>query len=63
MVPRALSPVQPWSPGMGAAPGLVRACRAAPPSEQHIKPQNVSVNIVSHLGEQSMLLSEGERRV
>lgn len=32
-------------------------------SEQHVKPRNVSVNIVSHLGEQSVLLSERQRRV
>lgn len=56
-----------WSRGWGAAFGQQSqcmcpyACRRAVTSEHHIKPQNVSINIVSHLGEQSMLLYERQR--
>lgn len=48
-------------PSANRAGARVRA--DAVTSEQHIKPQNVSVNIVSRLGEQSVLLSERQRRV
>lgn len=39
------------------------AMQRAVTAEQHSKPQSVSVNIVSHMGEQSRLSSERQHRV
>lgn len=62
MVPRAQSPaLGPWN-GSCLWAGLC-VHRQLLCQSSALKPQNVSVNIASHLGEQSMLLSEGERGV